>query len=66
MYVSVVTLAELHAGVHAARDTDTRAQRLRTVESLVRFELLPIGADAARHWARLRYRLGSRPEDQRQ
>jgi predicted nucleic acid-binding protein len=57
LYVSVVSLAELHAGVYAAKDTDTRARRLETVESLARFELLPVGAEAARHWARLRYRL---------
>jgi predicted nucleic acid-binding protein len=57
MYVSVVTLAELHAGVHAAKDTETRARRLGTVESLARFELLPVTAEAARHWARLRFRL---------
>lgn len=57
MYVSVVTLAELHAGVYAAKDTDTRARRLKTVEALARFELLPVDAESARHWARLRYRL---------
>lgn len=57
MYVSVVTLAELHAGVYAAKDTDTRARRLEAVEALARFDLLTVDAEAARQWARLRYRL---------
>jgi predicted nucleic acid-binding protein len=56
-YVSVVTLAELRAGVHAAKDTETRALRLRTVESLAELEPLVIDSDAAAHWARLRFRL---------
>ncbi len=57
MYLSVISLGELHAGVHAAKDTETRTRRLATVESLARFEILPVNADAARHWARLRFRL---------
>ncbi|WP_035779781.1 type II toxin-antitoxin system VapC family toxin [Arthrobacter sp. H14] len=57
MYLSVITLGELHAGVLAAKDTEIRARRLATVESLARFEVLPVNADAARHWARLRFRL---------
>ncbi|MBL8931487.1 MAG: type II toxin-antitoxin system VapC family toxin [Kineosporiaceae bacterium] len=52
--ISVVTLAELHAGVLAARDTDTRARRLVTVEALADIEVLPIDAEAALMWARLR------------
>lgn len=52
--ISVVTLAELHAGVLAARDTDTRARRLATVEALADIEVLPIDAEAAVTWARLR------------
>jgi predicted nucleic acid-binding protein len=57
VYVSVVTIAELRAGVHAARDTDTRALRLKTVESLAELEPLVVDSDAAGHWARLRFRL---------
>lgn len=52
--ISVVTLAELHAGVLAARDTDTRARRLATVEAIADVEVLPIDAEAAVMWARLR------------
>lgn len=57
MYVSVITLGELHAGVFAAKDTETRARRLATVENLAKFQILSVKADAARHWARLRFRL---------
>jgi predicted nucleic acid-binding protein len=55
--VSVVTLAELQAGVLAARDTETRARRLETLDVLSDVELLPVDADAARVWAHLRVAL---------
>ena len=55
--VSVVTLAELQAGVLAARDTDTRARRMATLDVLSDVELLPIDADVARVWAQLRVSL---------
>ena len=52
--VSVVTLAELHAGVLAARDTDTRARRMATLDALGDVEVLPVDIEVARVWARLR------------
>ncbi|MEJ5914507.1 PIN domain-containing protein [Pseudokineococcus sp. 1T1Z-3] len=52
--VSVVTLAELHAGVLAATDTETRSRRLATLEAVSIVEPLPVTAEVARHWARLR------------
>ena len=55
--VSVITIAELHAGVHAARDADTRARRMATLESVAGLEPLPVDAAAAKEWARLRFRL---------
>jgi predicted nucleic acid-binding protein len=55
--VSVVTLAELQAGVLAARDTDTRARRLSTLDVLHDVEILPIDADVALVWAQLRVSL---------
>jgi len=55
--VSVVTLAELHAGVLAARDTATRARRLATLDAIAVVEALPVTAEAARHWATLWVRL---------
>ncbi len=55
--VSVVTLAELHAGVLAATETVTRARRLATLDAISAVEALPVTAEAARHWATLRIRL---------
>jgi predicted nucleic acid-binding protein len=54
---SVVTVAELQLGVLAARDSDTRAQRLATLDTLADVEVIPIDEDAARAWARLRIHL---------
>lgn len=54
---SVVTLAELHTGVLAAADSETRAQRLATLESISDLEVLPIDDEAARYWARMRIHL---------
>lgn len=55
--VSVVTVAELHAGVHAARDTETRYARMTTLDRLAEFETQPIDADAAIEFARMGYRV---------
>lgn len=55
--VSVVTLAELQAGVLAARDTETRARRMATLGIVNDVEILPIDADVARIWAALRVSL---------
>src|ERR1700739_880351 len=54
---TVITLAELTAGVLAASTCDTRAQRLATLESVADMERLPVDEDAARMWARLRIHL---------
>jgi predicted nucleic acid-binding protein len=54
---TVITLAELTAGVLAASASDTRAQRLATLESVADMERLPVDEDAARMWARLRIHL---------
>lgn len=55
--VSVVTVAELHAGVLAAVDTDTRARRLATVDALADVRILPIDERAGIQWARMRVQL---------
>lgn len=55
--ISVVTLAELQVGIYSARDTDTRARRIATLDWVSAFEVLPVDADAAAEWSRLRYRL---------
>jgi predicted nucleic acid-binding protein len=54
---TVITLAELNAGVLAAPDTATRARRLRTLTDFSALELLDVDARAAEAWARLRVHL---------
>jgi hypothetical protein len=54
---TVITFAELTVGVLAASTSDTRAQRLATLESIADMELLPVDEEAARTWARLRIHL---------
>lgn len=55
--ISPITLAELHAGVLAAVDIDTRARRLSTLEAVADIEVVPIDAAVAAEWARLRVHL---------
>lgn len=57
VFISVVTIAELQAGVLVAADTATRARRLATLDSVAGLEALPIDIVAAGHWAALRVRL---------
>lgn len=54
---SVVTLAELQAGVLAAADLAIRARRLATLDALSDIEVMPIDEYAARAWAQLRVHL---------
>ena len=51
--ISVVTLAELQAGVLAASDSATRATRLATLGVVADVALLPIDERVALAWARL-------------
>ncbi len=55
--ISVITLGELLAGVHAAPDTDTRARRLATLDFVSGLTPLVVDERAAREWARMRHRL---------
>lgn len=55
--VSVVTVAELHAGVLAAPDTATRSRRLATLEGVTAVDALSVTIEVARRWAELRVRL---------
>ena len=55
--VSVVTVAELRAGVLAAPDGMTRSQRLRTFEFVLGFDWLPVDGAVAEAWATLRVAL---------
>lgn len=55
--VSVVTLAELQAGVLVAADTEIRALRMATLDALSDVEVLPVDEQAAMVWARMRVHL---------
>lgn len=57
--LSVVTMAELSAGVLAAPDTDTAARRLATLERVGGTTVLPIDLAVAGEWARLRAHLAA-------
>lgn len=52
--VSVITLAELQAGVLAASDPQTVSTRLRTLSLAQESEPLPVDAAVAQEWALLR------------
>jgi predicted nucleic acid-binding protein len=52
--LSVVTLAELHAGVLAATDLEVRARRMETLSATSGIELLGIDEATAKMWARMR------------
>lgn len=54
---TVITLAELNAGVLAAGTADVRARRLATLDAVADMVALPVDGDAARAWARLRVHL---------
>lgn len=53
-YVSVITHGELYAGIHTAQSAETRAVRLRTLESLARLVTLEVNTAASAEWGRLR------------
>lgn len=55
--ITIITEAELRAGVLAARDSQTRARRLDTLSRLQEIAPLPADSRAAAEWARLRAHL---------
>jgi predicted nucleic acid-binding protein len=55
--ISVITLAELQTGVLAARDTQTRARRLATLDALSDIQVLDVDAGSALVWAQMRVEL---------
>lgn len=55
--VSIITVAELQAGVLAAGDTGLRARRLGTLDITHDVEILPVDEAAALAWAHLRVHL---------
>lgn len=52
--VSVITIAELRAGVLAAADVEKRDRRLATLTQALILEPIPIDIGVAESWARLR------------
>lgn len=54
LLVSVITLAELQAGVLAASDPATVSTRLRTLQLALESEPLPVDAAVAQEWSLLR------------
>lgn len=57
--ISVVTRAELRAGVFAADGIASRDQRIATFEAAGRFAVLPIDEEVGRAWAQMRAYLGA-------
>jgi len=57
--VSVVTHAELSAGVLAATDLDVRARRLATLTAVAELNPLPVDLAVAEAWALLRVHLSN-------
>ena len=55
--VSVITYAELRAGVLAAPDVAARSRRLTTLQLVTEMSPLPIDPEVADQWAQLRVRL---------
>lgn len=56
-FISVVSIAELQAGVLAAPDTVTRSKRMRTLDKIADSQVLTIDVVAASFWARFRVAL---------
>lgn len=54
---TVITLAELNAGILAAGSADVRARRLATLDAVADMVAIPADEDAAQVWARLRVHL---------
>ena len=54
---TVITLAELNAGILAAGSADVRARRLATLDAVADMVAIPADEDAARVWSRLRVHL---------
>jgi predicted nucleic acid-binding protein len=56
----VITLAELNAGVLAAKHSSIRSQRLRTLTRLAAMELLSVDIPTAEMWAQMRIYVAER------
>lgn len=52
--ISVVTKAELRAGIFVADDIDTRDRRIKTLELVTRIPMLPVDDEVSNAWAQMR------------
>jgi predicted nucleic acid-binding protein len=52
--ISIVTKAELRAGILAAKDIATRDRRLGTLDAVANIVVLPVDEQVARAWAQMR------------
>jgi hypothetical protein len=52
--ISIVTKAELRAGILAANDIATRDRRLGTLDAVANIVVLPVDEQVARAWAQMR------------
>ena len=52
--ISIVTKAELRAGVLVADDIATRDQRIKTLELVARITVLPVDEEVDSAWAQMR------------
>ncbi|MGQ0844196.1 MAG: type II toxin-antitoxin system VapC family toxin [Sporichthyaceae bacterium] len=55
--ISVITVAELRAGVLAAQDLETRDRRLTTLTAALALDPVPVDDAVGQAWARLRLAL---------
>ncbi|HNP15837.1 MAG TPA: PIN domain-containing protein [Terrimesophilobacter sp.] len=56
-FVCSISLGELHLGIHAAPNAESRSARIGTLEAMAGIEALPVNAAAAAQGGRLRFRL---------
>jgi predicted nucleic acid-binding protein len=52
--ISVVTKAELRAGIFVADDIATRDRRIKTLELVTRMPMLPVDDEVSNAWAQMR------------
>lgn len=52
--ISIVTKAELRAGILAAKDIATRDRRLDTLDAVAGIVVLPVDEQVARAWSQMR------------
>jgi predicted nucleic acid-binding protein len=52
--ISIVTKAELRAGILGAKDIATRDRRLSTLDAVTNIVVLPVDEQVARAWAQMR------------